>query len=572
MTGERITQVNDYPLGTVAEHPNGSRVVRAYAGWVDTGGSEYLQSVLVRDSYTLIELGTEPFRDTLDQYKQRFRTTVIGGALGGGVSIRPVMEALRTLDVPDYPLSPGMYVAAYDRDLCATLPPRTVIQIGVPDKWQHYGLFHYRDQNWYHLTGHATYFYGVGKVVEMPGVEEQEWVQQEWTEEEEARVEEFRARAWDIGRKAKATQQWCHSYEYTMERVDITDAWVNRPRPMTREQVNALPAGSHLYWEDLVSKAVFERVDDAENPNDWNIRQVWSSTGRTIVPREGDTMTTMLATRASSEGWHPPTVPFIEELPVGTVINIDGYNRTKKSDGLWHHRPYRLDSGGYPADQLSQEASRCRILRIGDGSWDYGTEMDAAQQAAKPEGSVFYWQGNGLWALFIRDAAATNDAATRKLVGTSDSDWNTTATYLGPMGAVPISEMEMLEVLPNGSKVRYGPGIYERVRGLWRSTPGDQYGNADRDFARSVRNGEVEMVECGDPNQPEPRTEQRLITDMRQLYDAPQGTRFTHVRSGDRLVKRRHGVLNETTGGYRSVEQCWRSVEARTLMADWPVE
>lgn len=563
MTGERLEAAGVYPLGTIAEHRNGSRLVRTYSGWISTEGDEYLPASMARDGYAVQKLGEAPLAETLDKFKQLFRTTVVGGAQNSGVMGRTVTNALRALEVPDYPLSPGMYVWASDRELLATLPQRTVIEVGAPDVWSHYGVFAWVNGNWHYVTGNVRQFMYLGRVIEMPGVEEQEWVKGEWSEEEQARIDTFMRTAYDIGEKARQTEQWCGTYTVVMARANITDAWMLRPRPMTQAQVRDLDVGSILFWEDDLNRAVFERDDAAAH---FGLRQVWSTNEATIVPNDNDRM---VALRTHDEGgWSPPRMDLLDDFPVGTCAVLDGSTRYKLPDRRWHARPYRANSAGHRVTDFNNQPSRCRVLTIGEGAWDYGTVMDTAQQRAKPEDIVFGWEQGQTWAWFIRDDTADNEAGTRRLFGSGENhaDYNTTATYLGRLGSFPILEWRKLAALPLGSVMSYGGTNYTKERNLWRTNPGG-YGNPDRDFDNACRGGEVLLVSLGDVNAVPPPTERQVITTVQQLYDLPDGTRLT-ARNGDRLIKRRHRIVNQTTYGERTFDQCWRSVEARTLTAE----
>lgn len=562
MTGEPISMTEDYPLGTLAEH-GATEVTRTLSGWVDNRGTEYGTRDLIRDGYTLNTLGPVPLHETLDQYKQRFRTTVIGGAHYGGVSVRPVMDALAALHVPDYPVSPGMYVSPHDADLRRSLPANTVVQVGVPEVWNHFGVFRLNDGAWRYLTGHLATFESIGQVLVMPGVEPAEWTLGEWTEEQAALVQQFMVQAWDIGKKAQSSNSWCSTYNTVMERANISDEWMQRPQPMTLAQVRALPVGAYLFWQDDLNLAIFQRDDDAEN----GLRQMWGSTGTPLTPNDGDRMQQLLV-HADEPGFSPPSMGFLDNLPVGSVAVIERTNRVKKADGRWHHRPYTDASTGHRASDFTPDVSRTRIIEIGNGRWDFGTTMTAAQQAEQPEGTVFYWTTGGRdWGWVVRDDSADNPARTRRLFSPTDQDdWKAEAMWMGTDGNVPILEPGHLDRLPNGSTIRYAATTYTLMNRTWRATPGG-YANGAQDFAHVIRNREVILRSIGNLDTPAGPTRNERVRRQRQLYDLPDGTVLRRTSDGHQLRKYGNLLVDETSGTERTLDQSWSSVSAGTLIA-----
>lgn len=213
-----------------------------------------------------------PPTETFEAYVQRFRTVTFGQAQRSGVSLVPIERALTALEAPTPEPSVGMALHSSDYALISTLPQGTVAQTGEPEDWTNHGLFGIKDGSVLHLLGGVQDARSkLLTVTGLPGsADPAEWAAREATTDDVRLIRDFKARAHEIGQKAKRENSWCGDYEAAMERMGISDvdAAMFSTDPLTAEEVSALPEGSILRYaaEGMGASVLYRRDNRSTNP------------------------------------------------------------------------------------------------------------------------------------------------------------------------------------------------------------------------------------------------------------------------------------------------------------------
>lgn len=161
-------------------------------------------------------------RQTVEEYKQMFRTIVLGAQQANSVDSGPVESALEALGVGHPELMVGIVVDVLDNDLMERLPQGTVLKAGDPQHFASFGVYVKQGSLWTHVLGGAQRFDGLLTVVSIPDVIRlAPWTTTNGTDADQAAIEEFKTRAADLGTKAKRSNSWCGAYEGAMRRAGI---------------------------------------------------------------------------------------------------------------------------------------------------------------------------------------------------------------------------------------------------------------------------------------------------------------------------------------------------------------
>lgn len=293
---------------------------------------------------------------TLDQFKQRFRTLIVAASNYHGISPTVVNRALQRLEVPEYPVQPGMYVCNRDNTLLNMLPEGTVLTIGDdPADFGGYAVFVEQSTGpvrwlggWVDDGGDPFFTYRVHQV---PGVEPGA-LAANGSESELDAVQEFRQKAWNLGWNVKMEQSWCSTYEDCMRRAGVDEnATINDSPTRSPEEVAALPPGTILRFRPTPTQSVLYRRDDtAGNPA--RTRRI----GGTV---SGSWAARMAVVAQPGQAMAIPVVSHeeMDAMPVGTAIrDASGGQSWKKGEGQHAGRVWFLrndQSYGYSSRQFS---------------------------------------------------------------------------------------------------------------------------------------------------------------------------------------------------------------------------
>lgn len=498
------------PVGTVIRSNGDDRLVRTYSGWVGSGAQEILPARLVHDgTYSVEMLDTMVLAlgqpETLARYKHRFRTTVMGATIANGIQTRPVREALRALGCEhpsDVPPSPGMPIHIRDSDWLEYLPDNTLAFAGSPAVWDRFGMWVWGSGAWRWLAGGMNNTGTELIIAEVNGSTEMaDWMTQTADETERTRIEDFMETAWETGSEVKDQLGLCGEFERAMERAGITLSWFSRPKNIEASAVANLPVGAVVSWvnPDDETQYAFWIRDDADT-SEYKVRHLFGSVDDD-TPNEGMNLSVAFKGRGDMQ-IIVPNIHIMDALPNGTAMRISG-DTWHKTSGGWSLRPNQPSSMSqrYPSDTWAHLAGIQRLItHIGDGSPDFGQSMDAEEQAAMPEGTIFRWRDGDDWAWFIRDDESGNRARTVHLMGSSDTfQYSSTADFMG-RGDFLIVDYRELEALPVGSTVSYrGRTRYTRgEHGGWHRD-GRTESTPSRDFRTTIREGRLTLTSFGPP-------------------------------------------------------------------------
>lgn len=280
------------------------------------------------DVFEHSEAAPAPRIETLDEFKQRLASVTVGQARSSGVSLTPVLQALRSLGVDPQPetVMPGMTIAMGDNHLVPLLPTDSVVvdstgsvftkTIGGSLAWAHIGPNQ-------HLSTPM-------RIVHIPGME---YVEQSGSDDDRHEVHRFKRDVWRIGSQAKADNSWCGDFERAMGVLGITgdeqplDAW------LTSEEVRALPEGTILEWRSDHERLLMVRdnrsTNEARTLRIAGPRYGWTPVGNVVLYQPGSDMNI-----------RPASTTELEQVPVGTIIGHrrgvrTGEQFTKQANGRW---------------------------------------------------------------------------------------------------------------------------------------------------------------------------------------------------------------------------------------------
>lgn len=345
---QAITEMDllSIPLGTAITVPDYGEYTYLPDGWANATGDNSFGHDEVRNwlrSYAgrvkVAHVGTMMEVETLTQYKQRFRTIVIGRACASGVSRTPVRQALRVLDVEDPVLRLGMWVHTRDENIVSILPGGTLAVTGDPEDFARFGVFRWGGGSFVPLMGGvARPGWRCFKVVGFPeGTHALEWPDEVPGEG----IREFKERALEIGDRTRSDHSWCGDYQNAMGRAGISQftlsehVHVGMPLRDVQDRA-ALPLGTEARGNSLWTRteAGWERGDGrVTHPPDW-------------MPRPGVRITSIPSPRVGE----PVTFEAMGEVPVGSIMTQGSQWWVKTADLMWQasdHNGAVLNTYGY---------------------------------------------------------------------------------------------------------------------------------------------------------------------------------------------------------------------------------
>ena len=359
--GQRLRSERDWldaPPGTIIGPVGGQVNIRTVDGWssyvTNTGWApqSHCSMPYNHDGGTVTYVGTEPEPETVPQFKQRFATTALGGAVENSVDRGPVRTALRRLHIDEadrYTLRLGMHVHTRDDETVSAIPTGTLLVCGdsalTPEAsglWAktHHGVAGLLGS----VLGHETR--RVLRVLSFPdGTEVHDWPD----EEDGLTLSAYKVRCWKAGMVTKGETGWCAQVEEVMKRCGLhhTLTETDGPGAVTRQEARDLRVGTILSNGD----DLFLRVDDHEPGRRFNATSRTIGLTRPAVRAAADRMNVEHVGAGSVPG--PGEVSIVvrsadqmDQMPVGTVIGEYTSWWIKGDDGLWH--TCRDAAGGNP--------------------------------------------------------------------------------------------------------------------------------------------------------------------------------------------------------------------------------
>src|SRR4029077_6158753 len=235
--------------------------------------------------------------------------------------------------------------------------------------WNDFGLYR-KDRDgevhWVKVLGGSTRTlarHGGGVLEESPVTPRRDWLDADPTDEDPLRIVAFKAKAWEIGGRARDEHGWCSTYDSVMRTVDV-DADSARSLVfegmrvgdvVSADQARRLPLGSVLSYlagatsdEHLERWAYFIRTDQRTNAA--GTRRLASYAADPTNPVEGHYARSMRVVHINfagsgeeGEGEKDYTGRLFDRrqmypLPIGTVVRHGEGGRTlftKHRDGRW---------------------------------------------------------------------------------------------------------------------------------------------------------------------------------------------------------------------------------------------
>jgi hypothetical protein len=309
----------------------------------------------------------------LDQFKQLFRTTVMGAQQGSDVDRDPVIEALDGLKVPEFEPAVGMAACVYDYEFLGAMPENTLLATTLDPAAPNYGVYRKHASNSLtHLLGNPNGYNGYTTlyVVEMPG----ENTDPPWagSESEPDKVLEFKAAAWKMAQVVKSKTGWCGEVYQAVRRCGVDASHTrNDSSGHNPEQVAALPSGTVLRYRhgESVDTALYVRDDTAENP---------AKTRRIAGTLPGSWAQSMVVVHSPGRTMRIDVVSHqeLETMPLGTTIADGWYNEWVKVEQpqrqpvghVWRHSrtdrpdPEEAQVLHYRADQFGMGALFYKVI------------------------------------------------------------------------------------------------------------------------------------------------------------------------------------------------------------------
>lgn len=351
--GDRITtreQLEALPLGAIVQTRTGrTTYTREERGLVSTPGGRVRDFSPVRSGshFLIVHLPGSPAEpeeigdttevtpiggsETLEQYKQRFRTIVYGSAYQSGVSTVPLDRAMEKLSVVLHNHTPGMHVAYSDSSLMNSMPRGATLEIGRdPSDFNGYAVYG-KDQNggFIRLVGGAGIDEAATlRLLSIPDVEPAEWATAEAGLEDREAIRAFMRQAWQLGLKAKSENQWCGEYEAAMSRAGINEAVGSDTEPgLSAEEVAALPEGTYVrFAADASASVIYKRDDRADNPAKTrrvagSLPGAWIENGMVKLWSPDDRTGLRFSVHSAEE---------MDAMPLGTVVTDRSSRWTKR--------------------------------------------------------------------------------------------------------------------------------------------------------------------------------------------------------------------------------------------------
>lgn len=547
--GSSIGVGEEVPIGTLVK--KGSTVaVRTYSGWLDNNGSFWMGDGL--DGAEIISLAPKQ-HETINQYKQRFRTVAIGGAYRHSIRVDDVERVLTKLEVPQFEVCPGMVVASYDRSL--VIPDGSLLRVGSDAAWSHMGLYVRKDHAFNHVMGWGGEWYD-GVLIEVPGVTEPaEWLAEPWDESMEEQIVEFRRRAWQFGGEAKRSHSWCSSYESVMTFAGITPMSLTPRHRHSLEEIASMEDGTIIVVSDDNGVAIF-RVNAEKAFQTYPVEFLGGS--------EDARPDQMAQVYKPGERMQVLNNRQMEALPIGTRIKYQsGQEYTRIASGRWSRRPQSNDAGSPSRDFRFTPTEWAEVDYMGAGRWMWGSTLTEEEARELPVGSTFLHASAEGWEFRTRtvdghlvilggqsgpdenpdgivyvgeydfgrcNLMVTNyhqmDAAEPGSVIAQGSgvqytkhsngrwyhqrrgyhsrnffggDATTTLTYLAPQQGVTLSRMEQLRTLPDNSVIgtEAGGSRWTRRNGQWVSRNGTY--RDDSFFETRIAEGRLQLRSIPEP-------------------------------------------------------------------------
>lgn len=331
--GERkalVSITSGQVLNNDLAHNTGTRtdgflVVHSYpwASLLSVTPPEPIQRGEIDPALDLIE-GPSVYEETLEEFKANLRTVCIQQAVVSSVSLAPVREVMRSLDIGlPSPLRKGMKVGSRDTDMIATLPTGTVIR--TPDNaWLHVP---HQGATPELLVGPATGRW-VGHIHDAPGIAESN--QERLTPEQREEIAIFKDEVWRMGVRAKSANSWCGDFERAMADAGVASSNPPSAETLTAEEMSESPEGTIFFYDGHEGSLLVIRDNRATNEArtrylGGTIRASWARALKRIA------------------GSFPKVTPgLLESMPVGTAVSTSTSARTRTSyhkttSGRWVH-------------------------------------------------------------------------------------------------------------------------------------------------------------------------------------------------------------------------------------------
>lgn len=276
-------------------------------------------------------------RETLAQYKWRFRDHALAAAVANGVNYSASDRALQDMGAgaDQFPL--GAEVRIKNPQFLQNVPTGTVVYRGTPGDVNGFSVWvKNRGGSWNRLLGNPNHRSPRDMVAPVTIHQYQgshaapEWATVEGTDEDESLIAEFKATAWSRGYQLKREQSWCGTYENVMNQFGLTRESVRRNGHVTGTRVSAegaaaLPEGTFLGWQSSNNPA--ERVLFVRTNTVSNVARTVKVDGTDgSSDRNYHSSMVVVSIPDAGRGWAecraemPVSSPWVHLLPIGTTF------------------------------------------------------------------------------------------------------------------------------------------------------------------------------------------------------------------------------------------------------------
>jgi hypothetical protein len=284
--------------GLIVMHRDGHR---KFIKCRDGSWSQYNDDTVIPDSgrwnnhtfanglyYISGSVGTGQQFESLLQYRWRFRTNAMRGAIEHQVGLDRVNSVLNRLgvglDSDEHPLGPDVPVGNRE-----SVPDGTLVYSGRIEDPARLSIWQWRQRQW-HLVFGPGGMDTIVSIAAVPGRDNSKppaWLTLPGTEEDVNPIKAFKARGWRLGHRLQQESSWCSTFDNIMARVGVSPASVHEAKMIgdtngwqigdavgSQAEAATLPQGSVVLWTEHASGAFMFSVRDDDMTNESRCRRL----------------------------------------------------------------------------------------------------------------------------------------------------------------------------------------------------------------------------------------------------------------------------------------------------------